>query len=162
MTRVSAPASRRVLSPQQLAEEHHAHQPVEDGGDARQRLGGEFDDPHQPSAGCVFCQIDRRAHPQGQNDGQGEHDDIQRVEDVGQDADGVVEIALLRRDQLPGDAGQAAGQNIEDQRRRKPRREARAKADEAAQRQVETAAPGRQLLVNPFFSHAICPPFCRP
>ncbi len=52
------------LEAQRLAEHQHAHQTVEDAGDAGQRLVGELDHLDQTAVGGVFGQVDRCAHTQ--------------------------------------------------------------------------------------------------
>ena len=63
----------------------------------------------------VLRQVDGGAHPQGQDHRQGHQDDVQGVEDVGQNADGVVDIAALGGEQAPADVGKAAIENIADE-----------------------------------------------
>ena len=76
-----------------LGEDQHTHKAVDDAGDARQRLIGELDDLDELPVGGILGQVDRRAHAQRKHDEQGQEDDIQRVEDGGQDAVGALEDA---------------------------------------------------------------------
>ena len=70
------------LKAQLLHEQHHAHQSEDDGGNARQGLGSELNEAHQPPVFRVLRQIDGGPHAQGQNDDHGRQNDIQSVENV--------------------------------------------------------------------------------
>ena len=102
------------LKPQKLAEKEHAHQAEDDGGDAGEGLGGKLDGGHQAAVAGVLGEVDGRADPQGQGDDQGDPHEIDCVEDIGQDADGVLDEAGLGAEELPGDMGQALEEDIAD------------------------------------------------
>lgn len=81
------------LQRKQLYKEQHAHQAENNRGNTGEGFGGEFDDRNHPAVFRVFGQINGGAHPDGQHDHHRQQDQIQRVEEVRQDADGVVAIA---------------------------------------------------------------------
>ena len=80
ITRVRQPASQRGAQAQHFAEEQHAHQAEDDGGDAGEGLGGEFDGGHQLLVLGVLRKVYRRPHPQGQGDEQGAYHQVDGVE----------------------------------------------------------------------------------
>ena len=104
-----------AFRPNSWQEEEHAHQAEDDGGDAGEGLGGKLDDGHHLAVAGVLRQVDGRAHAQGQDDDHGQENDIEGVEDVGQDADGVVDVAGLGGQQGPADVAQAPVKDIADE-----------------------------------------------
>ena len=92
---------------QELTEDQHAHQGVQDRGDAGQSLGGELDGCDQLAVGGVLGQVDGGPHAQGQDDDQGDHDDIEGVLDGRQDAVGPLQDALLAGEEAPVQIGEA-------------------------------------------------------
>ena len=117
MTSVRLPESRQVWKPSVCAKTSIPTKAVDDAGDARQRLVGEFDHRDQAAVGGVFGQVDRRPHPQRQHDEQGEQDDVQGVQDGGQDAVGALEHAGGGGQELPADVGDAPHQHHPDDAR---------------------------------------------
>ena len=107
MTSVRPPARMPGLQAHELEEEQHTDQAKDDGGDARQGLCGKLDDRHHVSVGGILGQVDGRAHAQGQDDDHRQQDDIEGIQKVGQDPDGVADIAGLAGQQRPADV--AAG-----------------------------------------------------
>ena len=133
---------------QLLDEEQHAHQAEDDGGDARQRLGGKLNDLHHLAVGGVLRQIDGGANAQGQHDDHGHHDDIDGVEDVGQDADGILDIAGLRGQQLPGDVAKTTIEDIADEENQQRAGDAGADPQQDPQAAVIDPAPGRKGMFH--------------
>ena len=112
--------------------------------------------------GGVLRQVDGGTHPQGQHNHHGQQHDIEGVEDVGQDADGIVDIAGLGGQQLPGDEGDAPVEDIADDQHQQGAGEEAAKVQQRPQAPVIEPAPaergygdlhGGQLLLFPFDEH---------
>ena len=111
----SVTCQQAFLQAQKLAHQH-THKAVDDRRDAGEGLGGVLDRTDDPFISGVFGQIDGRAHAQRHDDHDGRKDDIERVENVRQDADVARQIARRGGKQLPRDVRHALGQNVDDQK----------------------------------------------
>ena len=100
---------------QHLHEHQHTHQTIDDAGDTGQGLGGELHHLDEGLAGGVLGQVDRRAHAQRQGDDQGQHNDVKGVEQVRQDADGVLNDTGFGGEKLPADVGDAPHKDVAQQ-----------------------------------------------
>ena len=92
--------------------------------------------------GGVLRQVDGCAHTQGQNNEHGHEDDIKGVEDIGQDADGVLDIAGLGGQQFPGDAAQSPVEDIADEEHQQGAGDARADPQQGPQALIVDLAAG--------------------
>ena len=125
--------ARQQAFAQQGGEDEHAHQSVDDGGDAGEGLGGEFNDGHQLSVPGVLGEVNGGAHAQRQHDHQCGDDNIERVEDIGQNADVVRQVAGLGRDEVPRHMGKAPVEDIADHEHQQGTGEKGAEIEQAAQ-----------------------------
>ena len=104
------------MQAQQLNEEQHAYQAKNNGRDAGQRFNGKTDDANQALVRGVFVQVNRGAHAQGDHNDHCHQHNVERVQDVRQNANGVTHVACLRGKQLGGDTRNAAVENVADDR----------------------------------------------
>ena len=72
-----------------IGEHEHSHKTVDDGGNAAERFRSVFDDTNQLSVGCVLRQVHRRANAKGNYNHQRSDDDVNRVQNVGQNTDSL-------------------------------------------------------------------------
>ena len=122
---------------------------------SQKRLRRVFDDGDHALVSRVFVEVDRRAHAQRQHDHQRREDDIERAQNVRQNADFSRQIAGLRAQQLPADVWQALAEHIDDQKQHQRARQSRRDIHERAhQADIGPAPPG-----NPCFFHFS--PSCR-
>ena len=148
------------LQAQQLAEEQHAHQAEDDGRDAGQGLRCELDGGHQLLVFGVLRQVYGCTHAQGQDDDQRHHHDINGIGDVGQDADGIVDIAGLRAQKLPGDVGQAPDKDVPDDKDQQGAGQRGAEIQQEPEHPVIGPAPaGEGLHSDRFLFHSRSPLF---
>ena len=106
----------RSAEPQHMAEHGVAEQAEQHRRHAREHLGGEADNPHQPPLLRILGQIDRAGQADGGDDQQGEHHDVQGTDQHGQDPPPrLIPGGIGAGQELPGDVGQAVYQNIPDQ-----------------------------------------------
>ena len=89
------------LEAEEIAEKQHADKAVDDARNARESLGGVFDSADDAVVARIFREIYRSANAQRQHPHERSEDDIQRVEYIRQNADGVREVARLCREKLP-------------------------------------------------------------
>src|SRR5699024_10324555 len=119
-----------------LGKDQHAHQGVDDGGDADQGLGGELDGGHQLVVGGVLRQVDGGAHAQGQHHDEGGNDDINGIHNGGADALDITDHALLRGQELRGEVGQSPVQDIAQQENEQGHHDGGGDIDEGAHARV--------------------------
>ena len=136
------------LEAQRLAEHQHAHQTIEDAGDAGQRLVGELDHLDQTAVGGVFGQVDRRAHTQRQHDEQGQQDDVQRVEDGRQDAVGAFQHAGRGGEEVPADVRHTAHQHHAQDARHQRHHQQGSRPHQHRHHTVPGAAGGRKPVMH--------------
>ena len=104
--------TRQQRGSQHAGKHQHPHKAVDDGRDAGEGFRRVLDDRHQTLICGVLGQIDRRPCPQRQDDQQGGKDDVDGVQNVRQDTDGVRQVAGFGGQQLPGQVGEARSQHI--------------------------------------------------
>ena len=102
------------LHPQKFTEKQHTDQTVDDGRDARERLGGVFDGRDELFVLRVLREVHGRAHAERQDDEQRSEQDLHRVADIRQNADRAGDVARLRREQVPRDIRQALAEHVHD------------------------------------------------
>ena len=134
------------LHAQELAEEHLAHQAVDNGGDAGQRLGGVLDNGHYPLVGGILRQVHGGADAQGQHHQQRGQHRADGGDDIRQDADGAVQIAGLGAQQLPTQVGHALDEHIDDEKHRQRAGNGGAEEHQAPHGPTPDTAAGRELM----------------
>ena len=150
MTSVSAPASSDVFMFRNWQKKQHAHEAVDDRRDAGECLGRVFDDADDAAVRRVLRQVDGSSHAERQHDQQRCDDDVERVEQVRQDADAVGEVARRGGQQRPRHVRQPLDEHIDDQKQHERRRDHSRRAHEDAHGEdVGSAAAGNGFLFHP-------------
>ena len=129
-----------------LTEDQHTHQGVQDRGDAGQSLGGELDGRDQLVVGGVLGEVDGGPHPQGQDEDQGDHDDIEGVLDGRHDAVGPPQDTLLAGEEGPVQIGQAPVEDVADEKEEQQAGDARGEIQQPAHPHLIGAAAGGEAL----------------
>ena len=76
-----------------IGKSQHSHKAVYDRGNAGKGFGCIFDHADNAPVLGIFRQIDRRSHAQRQNDNKGRKHKIDRVHDIRQNTDPVLQVA---------------------------------------------------------------------
>ena len=107
---------QRCFHVQKLAEKQHAYKAVDNGRDAGERLGRVLDGADEPAVRGVLGQVDGCAHAERQDDQQRGDHNIERVENVRQDADAVRQVARRGGQQRPRHVRQTLDEHVGDQK----------------------------------------------
>ena len=126
-----------------LHKKQHSHQSEDDGGDSRQGLRGELNEAHQLPVFGIFRQVDGSAYPQRQNDDHGHQNDIQSVENIRQNTDGILNIAGLAGQEIPRQARNPPIENIADEKHQQRAGQSSAQPHQRPHSHVVGAAAGR-------------------
>ncbi len=128
-----------------LHKKEHTDEAEDDGRDAREGFGRKFDELDDPAVRGVLREIDGGAHAERQDDGHGKENDVERIEDVRQDADGVLDVAACAGEEIPRYAGEAAIEDEADEEKEQRAGQAGTQPDKRAHRQVIRAAARRKV-----------------
>ena len=125
----------------------YADKPLEDGDRIAlgERLGRKFNELYDPAVRGVLREIDGGTHAERQNERHGEENDVERIEDVRQDADDVLDVAACAGEEIPRYAGEAAIEDKADEKKEQRAGQAGAQPDKRAHRQVIRAATRRKV-----------------
>lgn len=114
-TSVRAACEHARLQIHFLHEKEHTDEAEDDGRDAGERLGRKFNELDDPAVRGVLREIDGGSHAERQDDGHGKENDVERIKDVRQDADGVLDVAACAGEEVPRHAASAAIKDIADE-----------------------------------------------
>ena len=129
------------LQSKQLEKEQHAHQTKDNGGNPGEGLRGKLNGRHHLPVGGILRQVDGRTHPQREDNDHGQQNDIEGIEKVRQNADGVVDIAGLAGEQFPADVAQPPVKDISNEEKQQRTGDPRAEIQQGAQAPVIRLAP---------------------